>query len=111
MDYEADLAALTRNGVPQEDAEQMLAGKRPPELDFEVWPENLKTVQLFCELQTQWHWLSGMGGSMRTGLIYSEAIGYMREKGIPQKLRAEILSDLRVMERAALDTWGKASDA
>jgi hypothetical protein len=97
--------------VPLEDAEAALEARKPGSVPaFEIWRANLEALEIFCALQTQWRRISGLGGTALTGIIYSEAIGYMRELGLRRVRRAELLGDLRVMERAALETWNKPSD-
>jgi hypothetical protein len=44
-------------------------------------------------------------------LIYSEAIAFMRERGLRRERRLEILADLRAMERAAIEAWSEAAEA
>lgn len=85
--------------------------RKPPEVPvFEIWPENEEAFLIFCALQTQWHRISGLGGTARTGLMYSEARLEMRERGLKPARRNELMDDLRVMERAALETWNSDKD-
>ena len=65
----------------------------------EVWPENHAAVELFIRLDTQWNWLSGMGGAVRVGLNYQSALALM-ERLYPGQ---DLLEDLQVLERAALE--------
>lgn len=90
----------------------MLLALRKPgaKPEFEVWKENLESLEIFCALQTQWHRVAGLSRITCTGLMYSEATNYMRERGIARARRLELLEDLRVMERAALETWNGVAD-
>lgn len=75
------------------------------EFEVEIYPENWLAILAFCDLQTQWR--SGMGG--REGLIYSEAYGWMDERGIrKRKKRQDLMWALRVMEMTALKVWAEA---
>lgn len=106
MDYQAELKALTDAGVTVEDAEAALEKRKPGSVPaFDLWPENVEAFEIFSSLQTQWHRTSGFGPAARTGLIYSEARLELKERGLPRARRNELMGDLRVMERAALDTW------
>lgn len=109
-DYLDELKAATNAGVPLADAEAALAARKPPDTEpFELWPENEEAFVIFCALQTQWHLVSGAARTARAGLMYSEATSYMRERGLRRARRLELLEDLRVMERSALETWSKAA--
>lgn len=67
---------------------------------FGVWPENVKTVEVFCALETQWNHLVGMQGAVPVGLRY-EALGEVwRMLGVKRRQRAEIFQGLQAMERA-----------
>ncbi len=106
------MKALTDSGVPEDDAERALEARRPKadRPAFEVWEENIEAFEIFCALGTQWHRVSGLGGVAATGLMYSEATSYMRERGLARKRRLELLEDLRVMERASIRTWNAAAN-
>jgi len=84
--------------------------RRPEQQFFEIWEANLECVVLFRELETQWRRIATLTGAVRDSLIYSEAIGLMREKRIPRARRLELLEDLRLMERAALRALGGGAD-
>jgi hypothetical protein len=66
----------------------------------ELWPCNLQAVHIFTSTRTQWRY-AGMGGAV--GLIYSELPFVFEMEGIDRKDWPGIFSDLRVMERAALE--------
>lgn len=67
---------------------------------MECWPENLDSLNLFVEVQTQWR--VGMSGA--TGLDYPAVFATLdrlhRDK--TDARRDELFSDLQIMEAAAL---------
>lgn len=71
-------------------------------VEIEVWPENWRTVDVFCKMSTQWR--HGFGGP--TGLIYSELETILRLVGleVTAEEQRELFEGVRTMERAALDT-------
>ncbi len=73
----------------------------PVAQDFEVWPDNWSTVQMFLRLQTQWR--TTMSGVV--GLDYAAAqwVFKLYEVDDPRSL----LEALQVMEAAAM---GKMND-
>jgi Phage related hypothetical protein (DUF1799) len=60
----------------------------------EVWDENTEVFHLFSMMRTQWR----MGYSGPTGLDYNVLFTYMDRQG----LSMDLLSDIRIMEAAAL---------
>lgn len=79
-------------------------GQPPPEYleairqadEFEIWPENVQSLQTFMRLQTQW--VYGLRGPV--GLNYAgvrAALDMMRTE-----VTTELFDDLQVMESAAL---------
>lgn len=64
----------------------------------EIWADNAPVFDLFAALDTQWR----MGASMPVGLDYNAAGLLMDISGVPHEQRMDMLSDLRIMERAAL---------
>ena len=76
--------------------------------DFEVLPENWKTLGLFLAVQSQWLVSSGMDGSRRTGLNYAAITPLvLRGVGVSLKEWPGIFEGLRVMERAVLEEMNK----
>lgn len=68
----------------------------PPEpVAFEIWPENLDTVQLFIDCQTQWRTTSA--GVI--GLDYGVVLALASLNGATDPLA--LLRDLQVMEMRA----------
>ncbi|MEX5744650.1 DUF1799 domain-containing protein [Massilia sp. X63] len=64
----------------------------------EIWPENLRSYELFNALATQWR--IGMGG--QAGLDYNVVPVVLRLQGVPRAEWPELFADVRVMEAAAL---------
>jgi len=68
---------------------------KPEPVEFAIWPENLETVQLFMDVQTQWRTTSG--GVM--GLDYGVVLSLLSLKGATDPIA--LLGDLQVMEMRA----------
>jgi Phage related hypothetical protein (DUF1799) len=67
-----------------------------------LWPENVGTFNIWCQLQTQWR--VGMSGA--TGLDYTAVAAYLRDVvGIKKKDLPERFAEIRAMEVAALNEW------
>lgn len=73
---------------------------KPPQ-PFAVWPENREVFEVFCAAATQWR-TGGMDGHP-TGLDYTA----VRQVAFAHRVKwtAAFLSDLQVMESAALKVW------
>lgn len=69
---------------------------------FEVYEDNMPTVEAFLALQTQWRYVSGMR-AIRTGFDYNVVPGVFTLLGIPAADHAEVFAGVRVMELAALN--------
>lgn len=65
-------------------------------LDVEIWPDNVETVQCFIGLSTQWK--SGMNGV--TGLDYAAILIVMKMNEVRD--RKTVFGGLQVMESEAL---------
>lgn len=78
-------------------------GGEPPELSFEVWPENWPAVELFMAAATQWR----HGGKGPTGLDYTAVEALMRLRRVAKRDRADLLADVQIMERASLAVWAE----
>ena len=65
---------------------------------FEVWPENLRALELFIACRTQWRF-GPQGGVL--GLDYQGVAALFRMKRV--KDQDAMLADLQVMEAAALE--------
>ena len=66
----------------------------------EVWPDNLRAVNAFVGMSTQWR--VGMNGA--TGLDYGVVPTVLRLAGVPRAEWAEVFDGLRAMEDEALKT-------
>ncbi|WFE92307.1 DUF1799 domain-containing protein [Roseibium porphyridii] len=68
---------------------------------FEVWRVNWKAVTSFLTVETQWRVLASPAGLIWLGLDYTAAAATLR--GRSDRLWRHLLSELRIMEHAALD--------
>jgi len=71
--------------------------------DLDVWPENWPALELFSVLGTQWR--VGMAGA--TGLDYTAILAVMDLQHTAPEDRRGLFDDVRVMERAALQTMAE----
>lgn len=63
-------------------------------------------VGVFFAMQTQWRWVgAGLGGVIRTGLDYNALRETARNSGV--KMTTGLFDDIRTLELAALDAWGR----
>ncbi len=99
MDDEA-IALLEQAGAPQEIIEAA-RHQQSDDAAYEVWPECMEIVNLFCRLATQWRWISGMSVA-RTGLDYTAVIGVLTMMG-----RTDLFGPIQAMEIAALGYWSE----
>ena len=77
------------------------AGLRPEDFEadsFELWPENEESIDLFCEISTQWR--VGMGGP--TGLDYTALFARMERLKFDDQTHERLFQDIRVIESEAL---------
>lgn len=72
--------------------------------DFEVWPENWPSWEMWCELGGQWR-TSAAGIS---SLDYSVFFGWAQMHQIPRLKKIEMFADLRCMEAATLNAKPKS---
>jgi hypothetical protein len=87
-------------------AEMEAAGFAPEDYEgevVEVWPENYRAFNLFCDLQTQWR--IGVGGA--TGLDYGVLFHKMDRMRLGEEEYDQIERDIRVMEFEALSVMNK----
>jgi|688.fasta_scaffold52746_2 hypothetical protein len=91
-DTAADAAAM---GIPLPDLPDASAE------DFDVWPENWPTVEMFLRVQTQWR--TSMGGVI--GLDYTALAWVLKLYEIEDQ--RSLLEDLQVMEAAAMHVMNK----
>lgn len=92
MGGQPDPEALAAFGLPEMTA---------PARDIEVWPENAKTVEVFCRMATQWT-RGAMNGKI-TGMRYEALPIVMRFAGVPRADLASVFTGVQEMERAALE--------
>jgi hypothetical protein len=97
----ADLAAF---GIPPEQA-QAWTGRRDDH--FQVWPENARAVRCFLALETQWRYLVGAHAAVAQGLDYAAVEPALRMMGVKRADQAALFSDLRMMERSALEAMSE----
>lgn len=83
-------------GVEIEQGEEAQESER----HFAVSSENWPSLLLFLDLETQWRMHLGANGLIWLGLDYAAAEALMRMKRM--RARDRLMSDLQVMERAAL---------
>ena len=69
----------------------------PEPVEFAIWPENLETVELFMDVQTQWRTSS----SGVIGLDYGVVLALLSLNGATDPLA--VLRDLQVMETRAVE--------
>lgn len=81
-----------------EDAPQIQIAKQP---DYLVLEENWPAINLFLQCQTQWRYISGMTGSVRTGLDY-QAVETVMRLAYPNEDHATLFKKLQIIEREAL---------
>jgi hypothetical protein len=73
--------------------------------EFDIWPENLESLNLFLSCQTQWN-RGGFNGKA-LGLKYTEVEAVMRMQGLTDQ--AKLFNDIRDMEYAALSEFNKGA--
>jgi len=66
--------------------------------EFEIWPDNWLTVEVFISMETQWR--TGVAGA--TGLDYGVLRDVMALRGVPEADQSELFDWVRVMEGEAL---------
>lgn len=75
--------------------------------EYEVWPENWPAFNLFCRLQTQWHYASGGMGATATGLNYLVLLALMDRMNLDADEHDQLFSDVQTLERTALVEMNK----
>jgi len=88
---------LAEFGAPDSIRAQLVERQRQ-QREFGVLPENWDACQLFQRLATQWR--VGMAGPV--GLDYNTAFGLMDRRGYDYPRQDELLDQLRLIERGAL---------
>lgn len=72
---------------------------------YEVWPENIEVVNLFCSVASQWDFVLEMGTVLHRGLNYSKVKSALELMGIKRKRWPALFHGLQVMEQAALTVY------
>ncbi|WP_307720715.1 DUF1799 domain-containing protein [Duganella sp. BJB476] len=93
-------------GVDPDIAAEWVGQDDEPE-QFEVWPENARTFSIFMSMSTQWRWIPGME-PQRDGLDFTTFQLELATAGVKKKQVTEVFQGVKVMERAALNTWRAA---
>jgi hypothetical protein len=74
--------------------------------EVDVWPDMEGAVSVFLAMGTQWRWTgAGMAGAFRTGLDYGPLPALATALGV--EVTPHLLHDLRTMEMAAVEQWGR----
>ena len=110
--FQEERAALAELGLPDDEIDAALEARAPAEEElFELWPENLLAYRLFVELETQWRVAIGFGASAHLGLDYGAAVALMVSVyRVKPPERADLMGDLRAMERAVLPIFNKRDE-
>lgn len=91
--------------------EEAAAYSNRPAAEFELWPENETTWDVFTALGTQWRKLvmSNLESSIIVyeGIAYHEVVSTLQLMGIKRKKWPEIFKGIRIMEMAALPIMNK----
>ena len=69
---------------------------------FEVWPENFRTYLIFRRFESQWNWVSGLGGAARVGLNMSALPVFVNRMQLTDDEYEQLLDDLLMMEVEAI---------
>lgn len=79
-------------------------------LAYPVWPENIKALNLFLALETQWDVVISPDGELiRTRLNYPSIDSVLaRTNGIPKREWNQLHEQMRMMERIALKEMSEA---
>ena len=78
---------------------------RRPIPRYEVWPENMEVVNLFCSVASQWDFVVDMGTVLHRGLNYCKVKSALELMGIKRKRWPALFHGLQVMEQAALTVY------
>lgn len=105
--------ALVMCGAPAEIIERARNGRAASDGDencFEVWEQNWDSVLFFLLVGTQWRAIGGIDRVLWLGLDYAGVETSMRAEQIARVNRKPLWSDLRAMERAALEVLNKQKE-
>lgn len=71
---------------------------------FEIWPENLEAVRVFCQCMTQWRVVSGgLAPPVWMGLDYTAVDRVIHHAGHRGVEASKLFADILIMEAAALE--------
>jgi hypothetical protein len=87
--------------------------EQPPPPDFAVWPENMPSVELFLRCATQWRIgePSAVAPAGVAGLDYGVLLSIGSLYLGPDTEMRDVIEDVQVMERQALDLIYQAAKA
>lgn len=69
---------------------------------FEVWPENIRIVNVFLSVDTQWRVIAGLGGMVYQGLEMRSVQSALEMTLVKRGDWPTFFAGIRVMELAAL---------
>ncbi len=103
-----ELEMLRAYGAP---AEVIAAAQARQQQDaYEVWADNVESVEIFLGLATQWRTVVVQPGGiaaapmvLMVGLEYAALESVLRLRGVPPERHAAVFDDIQLMERAALE--------
>ncbi|HAF00383.1 MAG TPA: hypothetical protein DCG63_03725 [Methylophilaceae bacterium] len=90
-------AELRRWNIPEAQIQQALGDISSDE--FQIYPENWQTFDVFWRVKHQWHIVAGFSGIYYQGLNYSAIESVLRLLKIQET--EEIFNGLQIMEAAA----------
>lgn len=104
VDAEAQRRELAGLGVPDGEIDKIIAVSAKREM-FEVWPENLESLNVFLACEAKWVWLVGFNAATRTELSWDAVKTACWALEVKQPRR--VFNDVRAMEQAALEEFNE----
>lgn len=98
-----DLRVLGGNPEAIEEARAELEAGDGSGDEFEMWPCNQVSIEMFIDLETFWCWSSNFERARRIGLDHAGVESHLRMMKIKHKKR--VWKDILVMECAALEVF------
>lgn len=77
-------------------------GVAPEAKTIDLWPEHWALWEVWQALQNAWKVVAGMSGQRYLGFDRCQAESVMRLSGVKKRDRGQMLSDLLILEAAAL---------
>lgn len=105
------IAGMEQAGFPEERIAATRAAAKAAHAaanEFEVWPDNWRTVRVFSGLSTQWR-LAPMGGF--SGLDYAAVEAALRIWRAPRRRWRALFADIQIMEAAVVDYFNEKREA